>query len=81
MCGIRVDGENHFTVAPLPGGHFTHAEATYDSVYGVVKSKWEKEDESTVYSITVPANCTAEIILPGGTRQSVGAGTYTFTEA
>ena len=81
MCGIRVDGENHFTIIPQPGGHFTHAEASYNSVYGEVKSKWEKEDESTVYSITVPANCTAEIILPGGTRQSVDAGTYTFTEA
>ena len=23
MCGIRVDGENHFTIAPRHGGHFT----------------------------------------------------------
>lgn len=40
MCGIAVDGENHFVIAPLPGGHFTHAETTYQSIYGVVKSGW-----------------------------------------
>lgn len=25
MCGIKVDGENHFRIAPVPGGHMTHA--------------------------------------------------------
>ncbi len=24
-CGIRVDGENRFAIAPRPGGHLTHA--------------------------------------------------------
>ncbi|MBO4471471.1 MAG: family 78 glycoside hydrolase catalytic domain, partial [Clostridia bacterium] len=23
-CGIRMDGENHFLIAPRPGGHLTH---------------------------------------------------------
>ena len=80
MCGIRVDGENHFTVAPRPGGHFTHAEASYNSVYGLVKSGWTRGDGKTVYAITIPANCTAEIVLPGGMRESVGAGEYRFCE-
>lgn len=81
MCGIRVDGENHFTVAPLPGGHFTHAQASYNSVYGTVKSGWTREDGKTVYTVTIPANCTAEIVLPGGTTQTVSTGDYVFTEA
>ena len=81
MCGIRVDGENHFTVAPRPGGHFTHAEASYNSIYGEVKSGWTRTDGKTVYSISIPANCTAEIVLPGGTKQTVSAGDYVFTEA
>ena len=80
MCGIRVDGENHFTVAPLPGGHFTHAEASYNSVYGEIKSSWKREGGKTVYSIRIPANCTAEIALPCGTRETVSAGEYVFTE-
>lgn len=78
MCGIRVDGENHFTIAPRPGGHFTHAGASYRSVYGEVKSGWRREGGKTVYTITVPANCTAEITLTGREPERVGAGTYTM---
>ena len=80
MCGIRVDGENHFRIAPRPGGRFTYASARYNSVYGEVKSGWERKDGKTNYMITVPANCCAEIRLPGGATHSVHAGTYTFTE-
>ena len=80
MCGIRVTGENHFTIAPLPGGHFTHAEASYNSVYGLVRSGWKREDGQTVYTISIPANCTAEILLPDGRRESVAAGEYRFEE-
>ena len=80
MCGIRVAGENRFVIAPRPGGHFTHAGAKYDSVYGTVESRWERTDGKTVYTITVPANCTAEIILPGGRTETVDAGFYTLTE-
>lgn len=101
MCGIRIDGENHFTITPKPGGHFTHAEAKYNSVYGEVESKWEisraaidrlyRSDDAPLgaihesparitYTITIPANCTADVILPGKAPVTVGAGTCTFTE-
>lgn len=80
MCGIWVTGENRFTVAPLPGGSLTHAEACYTSVFGKISSKWEKEDGKITYTVTVPANCEAEIILPKGLRKTVGAGTWTFRE-
>ena len=80
MCGIRVAGENRFTIAPHPGGHFTHAGAKYNSVCGMVESYWEKHDGKTVYTVNVPANCEAEIILPGGTHKIVGTGTYSFRE-
>ncbi len=80
MCGIRVDGENHFTIAPKPGGRFTHAAASYTSVFGRVESKWERKDGRTTYTVTVPANCEAEIILPSGRTETVGAGQYQYTE-
>ncbi len=80
MCGIRVDGENHFTVAPQPGGQFTHAEASYNSVFGKIASRWEKKDGKTIYTIDVPANCEAEIILPSGRTETVGAGLHFYAE-
>ena len=78
MCGIRVDGENHFVIAPKPGGRFTFAEAEYRSVYGEVKSGWQKTQTGWQYEITIPSNCTAEILLPDGTSKTVTAGSYQF---
>ena len=78
MCGIRVDGENHFVIAPHPGGHFTRAKAAYDSVYGRVESGWEKMENGWKYTVTVPANCTAAVRLPGKETVTVESGTYTF---
>lgn len=78
MCGIRVEGENHFAIAPRPGGHFTYARAAYHSVYGRVESGWEKTGSGVRYTVTVPANCTASLALPGREALALDAGTYTF---
>ncbi len=80
MCGIRPAGENRFTIAPRPGGRFTRAEACWVSAFGEVKSGWKREDGKTVYSVTVPANCSAEVRLPGGETRTLGAGEHRFTE-
>ncbi len=80
MCGVQVAGENHFTIAPRPGGHFTQAGLSYDSVYGTVESRWERAEGKTVYTIAVPANCIAEIKFPSGTAKTVGPGIYIFEE-
>ena len=78
MCGIRVAGENRFVIAPIPGGSLTCAEASYNSVYGTVCSRWEKKDGQIVCTVTVPANCTSELRLPGGRREALCAGSYVF---
>ncbi len=80
LCGICVTGENHFVISPKPGGHFSHASACYNSVYGAVESGWKRENGKTTYTITVPVNCCAEIRLPGGKTQAVCAGSFTFEE-
>ena len=73
MCGINVDGENHFVIKPLAGGSFTFANAEYKSIYGTVKSGWKKTENGYQYEIEIPANCTADIII-SGKLQTVGAG-------
>ena len=79
-CGIRVDGENRFVVAPRPGGHMTKAFARYLSVYGPVESGWKKENGKTEFVLSIPSNCSAEIRLPDGTEKTVGAGTHCFVQ-
>lgn len=78
MCGIRPDGENHFKIAPRPGGHFTFADFTYRSVYGTVSVRWEKSGDKYRYTISIPANTTAEIDLPGREPETVTKGEYAY---
>ena len=78
MCGVRVSGEREFTIAPKVGGTLTHASLTYDSVYGMVKSAWRRENGVTTYTVSIPANTTATIVLPG-VEHKLSAGEYEFT--
>lgn len=78
MCGIKVDGENHFVIKPQPGGHFDFAKAEYKSIFGTVKSGWKKQNDKYIYEIEIPANCTAEIVLPNDEKYTVTAGKYKF---
>lgn len=78
MCGINVAGENRFMIAPKPGGSLTYARASYNSIYGTVSCGWRRTESGWQYHISVPANCTAEVVLPGGGTRQVGAGEYSF---
>ena len=78
VAGIRVDGENHFILVPVPGGNLTYAEASYQSIYGKVKSRWENSDSGVKYTFEIPANCTAEIRLPDGKTETVTAGRFEY---
>ena len=77
MCGINIDGENHFVIKPISGGNFTFANAEYRSIYGTIKSGWKKTESGYEYNIEIPANCTAEIIIDGK-NETVPAGRYVF---
>ena len=79
MCGIHVTGENRFRIRPVPGGHFTSASACYNSVYGVIRSSWEKEGDRYSFTVSVPCNCTAEVVLPDGTVCEQAAGEKRYT--
>jgi alpha-L-rhamnosidase len=78
MCGIKVSSENHFVIRPVPGGNFQYASAKYQSVYGLVKSGWEKTENGYKYTVDIPSNCTAEVILPDGKifNQQAGKTVY-----
>lgn len=79
MCGIRVDGENHFTILPKPGGEFAYAKASYESIYGTVACGWEKTETGFAFAVQIPANTEAIIRLPNGESHTVTAGAHHFT--
>ena len=77
MCGIKVAGEREFLIAPKVGGTLTYASLGYDSVYGRVTSAWRRDNGTTTYTVSIPANTTATVILPDG-EHSLGTGKYEF---
>lgn len=78
MCGIHVVAENEFLIAPKPGGHFTHARAEYQSIYGKVMCGWKKQGDRCHYEIEIPSNTTARVVLPDGRAEACSAGVYEF---
>lgn len=74
MCGIRIDGKNHFVLAPKPGGSLTHAKAVYHSIYGTVECGWEKREEGYLFQISIPANTTATFIKSEGEQVELEPG-------
>ncbi len=78
-AGIRVDGEKHFIISPAPGGTLAYARASYRSPYGLVESGWEKTEHGIRYTVTIPANTTAKLILSEGKTDILSAGRHELT--
>jgi len=78
VAGIRITGENRFTIAPVPGGTLTHASASYTSPYGTVHSAWERTHAGIRLTVTIPANTVADVRLPDGERLDAASGTHEY---
>lgn len=77
VCGIRLNA-GRLTIAPKPSKALGYAEAKWDSPIGTIKSKWHYEKDQLVFEITVPANASAEIHLPDGSRYTAAPGAHTY---
>jgi alpha-L-rhamnosidase len=84
LCGIKqADGSvgyNKIVIRPQPVGDITNAKAAYHSPYGLIKTGWQKTNAVFRLNVTIPANTTAEIYLPGNSKpKKTGSGNYTYT--
>jgi alpha-L-rhamnosidase len=58
-------GYKKIRIQPQIGEQLSWAEASLNSVYGTIKVVWNKKDDGTVkMDVFIPANTTAEVILP-----------------
>jgi len=79
-AGIDTDaagaGFHHIVIHP----HFNEAlpqlHVEYDSDYGTIISEWKASEHQ--FTVTIPANTTATVILPKQAAVEVGSGTYTY---
>ncbi|MEX2727959.1 MAG: family 78 glycoside hydrolase catalytic domain [Candidatus Sigynarchaeum springense] len=82
LAGIQAlePGFKKFAVRPAVVGDLSWVQARLETWYGTIQSTWRKADDGTItFTIRVPPNTTAEIMLPDGKVHDVGSGGYTFT--
>ncbi|MDX3496587.1 family 78 glycoside hydrolase catalytic domain [Streptomyces turgidiscabies] len=85
LVGIRQArgkaGFRELVIDPRPVGGLTHAEGSYRTPYGVVSARWTRRNGTFRLDVELPANTTAQVLLPtdGRTPHSVGSGRHTFT--
>ncbi|MBN2213842.1 MAG: family 78 glycoside hydrolase catalytic domain [Bacteroidales bacterium] len=68
VAGISIDpefpGYKHFIIKPYLTDKLYYAQAEYHSVYGDIKSQWDRKNDRLKLHIVIPANTTANIELP-----------------
>ncbi|MES2378807.1 MAG: glycoside hydrolase family 78 protein [Bacteroidota bacterium] len=96
IAGIRIDpahpGFKNIWLEPNFVTGLDHFEAEHTSPYGKIVSNWKRDGDVVKYSVTVPANSTATVVLPAGKKVSlngkavaigkglkIASGSYEFT--
>jgi alpha-L-rhamnosidase len=66
---------------PEMDARLTSAKGSYNSVYGRLVSDWEIRGGKMTYKVTVPANTTAEIMMPYANIADISEGGKPLSEA
>ena len=81
LAGIRAaaPGFRKIELRPLPIPGLDWVKCSFESGYGTIESNWKKEGSQFIWEITLPANTTATVYLPGQDRPlEKGSGTHRF---
>jgi len=67
-AGIELDphinGFKKILLRPYPGGRLEYAGAEYQSIHGLIKSRWLRQNNTLTLEVTIPANTSARIYIP-----------------
>ncbi|WP_029904762.1 alpha-L-rhamnosidase [Prevotella sp. 10(H)] len=70
LAGISTDkdmiGFKKINMKPIFPEKLDYVKASYESVYGKIRSEWKKGSNTINWEIEIPANTTAEVMLPKG---------------
>jgi alpha-L-rhamnosidase len=85
LGGIKPDPEQPGFRNVLLEPHFVkgldHFEARHTGPYGEIVSSWKREGGTVKYTVTIPANSTATLKLPGAEVKKLAAGTHVMEVA
>ena len=82
LAGINYDpqkpGFQHIIIAPHFPKRLTWVEASYESVAGLIHTRWERQGDSIRINVEVPVNATATLRI-GAEETLLGAGRHAIT--
>lgn len=83
LGGIRPDesksGFKHIVLQPdFSVSKIRSVTASHPSPYGVIRSSYTHQNGFIVWTVSIPANTTAEVHLPNGKIKKIGSGDWTF---
>lgn len=80
LAGINqaAPGFSEIRITPHFVNNLDWAKGEYHSVKGTIASAWKREGKQVQLTVTIPADCTAEIVVDDDVKK-VGSGTYTFS--
>lgn len=73
VCGIRLD-RTELEIKPCPNPLLGHAEASWLSPVGMIKSAWRYDGDELVFDFLVPTNINARLVLPNGEESILEPG-------
>lgn len=78
--GIDMESAGFGTIRiqPLIDPNLTWAECRYNSVHGVIRTKWKVTGVELKLEVEVPVNTQARVVLPNGEEHAVGSGRYEY---
>ena len=75
LAGISSDpsgpGFKKFIIKPAMVGDLTWARGRYESIHGTIESQWERKGGAVTLKVTIPANTTATVYVPGATSNRI----------
>lgn len=83
LAGIQVDperpGMRNIIIKPAPVGDLTEVKGATETLYGKVAVDWKRSGNDFSLTVTIPANTTASVYLPGSSKPvEIKSGTYSF---
>ncbi len=82
LCGLNpcegAPGYKKALIRPMPDPRIRFAKAHMETASGKYEMEWRYEGETLHYSVTVPFDCEARLLLPDGREFTLSAGRYTF---
>ena len=85
LAGLRPDPSmpafKHIIMRPDMAGDLDATTASFNSMYGLVKSEWKIKNKHFHWNVTIPPNTTATVYIPAETENNVTESGSTASQA